>query len=53
MKNNRVSLRLLAAAFIFGAAVGFLGSLWQQIAQKSQRGALELKDEGAEAPERR
>ena len=51
--KNRVSLRLLAAAFIFGVAFGCIGSMWLQIAQKSQRGALELKVESSRFKEGR
>lgn len=41
--------RLVIAAFIFGMATGYCGALWQICAQKSLRGAQEMRVSPAEA----
>lgn len=45
--------RLVIAAFIFGMATGYCGALWQICAQKSLRGAQEMKVESSRFKEGR
>lgn len=35
--NQKTGLKLLIAAFVFGAATGYIGALWQITAQQERR----------------
>ena len=47
--NQKNGLKLLIAAFVFGAAMGYIGALWQGCAQKSLRAKYEMSGAGAHA----
>ena len=51
--NNVMWLKLTVAAFVFGMATGYCGALWHICAQKSLRGAQELKVESSRFKEGR
>lgn len=43
MKNNKTTIRLFIAAFLFGMAYGYLVGLIQQIAQQNHRMKLGIE----------
>ena len=51
--NQKTGLKLLIAAFVFGATMGYIGALWQICAAKSLREAQALKIESSRFNERR